>query len=81
MSMETRRKGTTIWLTREEYALINESRELFRMFTGVKMSWGAFLVALSMGAIAAKAVSGLLIRCPQCGSEVEMRVVKPKVLR
>lgn len=49
------------------------------MMTGVKISWGAYLTALSMGAITAKALSGLLIRCPGCGREVEMLLVKPKL--
>jgi hypothetical protein len=77
--MEKQKKGKTIWVTETEYAMISESRELFRMFTGVKMSWGAYLTALSLGALAAKSLSGILMRCSQCGSEVEMRLVKPKL--
>lgn len=72
-------KGKTIWVTDAEYALINESRELFRLFTGVKMSWGAYLSALSLGALTAKALSGLLIRCTNCGHEVEMILEKPRI--
>jgi len=74
-------KGKTIWVSDAEHALINESRELFRVFTGAKMSWGAYLTALSLGALAAKALSGLLMRCPNCGGQVEMVLVKPKVKR
>jgi len=74
-------KGKTIWVSDAEHTLINESRELFRVFTGVKMSWGAYLTALSLGALAAKSLSGLLMRCPNCGGEVEMVLVKPKVKR
>lgn len=74
-------KGKTIWVTDAEHALINESRELFRVFTGVKMSWGAYLTALSLGALAAKSLSGLLMRCSNCGQEVEMILVKPRVRR
>jgi hypothetical protein len=70
--------GKTIWVTDKEYALLNESRELFVKFTGVrKISWGAFLCALSLGAIAAKALTGLMIRCPGCGDEVTMTLVNP----
>jgi hypothetical protein len=72
-------KGKTIWLTSSEYSLINESKELFYEFTGVKMSWGAFLCALSLGALAAKSLSGFLMHCPNCGHEVEMTLVKPKI--
>ena len=72
--------GKTIWLSEREYALINESKELFRMFTGVKMSWGAYLTALSLGALAAKALEGFLIRCPNCEEEVEMVLEKPHLV-
>jgi DNA-directed RNA polymerase subunit RPC12/RpoP len=71
-------KGTTIWLTRKEYALVAESRELFAAFSGAKISWGAYLCALSLGALTAKAISGVLIRCPDCGHEVEMKMVNPR---
>lgn len=73
--------GKSIWLTEREYALINESKELFRMFTGVKMSWGAYLTALSLGALAAKALEGFLIRCPNCEQEVEMVLEKPRLVQ
>jgi hypothetical protein len=69
----------TIALTEYEYALLNEARELFFMFTGCQMSWGAFVTALSFGALAAKTLDGFLIRCPQCGNEVKMILVKPKL--
>jgi hypothetical protein len=72
--------GKTIWLSDREYSLISESRELFRMFTGVKMSWGAYLTALSLGALAAKSLEGFLIRCPDCGSQVEMILEKPHLV-
>ena len=72
-------KGTTIWLTKHEYALLNEGRELFCGFTGLKkISWGAYLSALSIGALAAKAITGLTIRCPNCENEVEMTLVNPR---
>lgn len=74
-------KGKTIWLTPAEYALVNESRELFRLFTGAKLSWGAYLCALSLGALTAKALTGLLMRCPNCGAEVEMLMKKPRLRR
>ena len=68
-----------IFVTETEYALIAESKELFQMMTKVKMSWGAYIAALSFGALAAKVLSGVLIRCPDCGHEVEMPLVKPKL--
>ncbi len=71
--------GKTIWVTDSEYALLAEGKELFSGFTGVKISWGAYLSALSIGALAAKAITGVLIRCPNCGGEVEMKMVKPRL--
>jgi hypothetical protein len=72
-------RGTTIWVSNPEYALLAEGKELFSRFTGVKISWGAYLSALSIGALAAKAITGVLIRCPSCGGEVEMKLVKPRI--
>jgi hypothetical protein len=72
-------KGTTIWLTRTEYALLAEGRELFIGFTKAKMSWGAYLCALSIGALATKALEGISIRCPECEHEVEIKLVNPRV--
>jgi len=78
--MGSKNKGKTIWVTEKEYALISESRELFRMFTGVKMSWGAYLTALSLGALAAKSLEGFLVRCSNCGEQVEMILEKPRLV-
>ena len=71
--------GKTIWLTEKEYALLAEGRELFTRFTGAKISWGAYLCALSIGALAAKVLTGFLIRCPECEHEVEMKLVNPRM--
>lgn len=68
----------SIGLTKTEYALLAEGRELFTKFTGAKMSWGAYLCALSIGALAAKVITGILIRCPNCEQEVEMKMVNPR---
>ena len=74
-------KGTTIWLTHKEYALYAESKALFEGFTGAKISSGAYVCALSLGALTAKAVAGVLIRCPDCGHEVKMQMVNPRLVR
>lgn len=70
--------GKTIWVTPKEYALLAEGKDLFTRFTETKISWGAYLCALSMGAIAAKVITGILIRCPNCEEEVEMKMVNPR---
>jgi hypothetical protein len=74
-------KGKTIWLSDPEYAMFQESKELFRMMTGVKMSNGAYIVALSLGGLAAKSVAGVMMRCSKCGQEVEIRIETPKAKR
>lgn len=79
MVIEKKGKGTSIWLTREEKALIEEGKDLFTRFTGAKISDGAYLCALSMGALSVKVIEGILIRCPECGHEVEMTMVNPRV--
>lgn len=70
--------GKSIWLTHEEYALLAEGKDLFTRFTKAKISWGAYLCAISIGALAAKALNGIMIRCPDCGHEVEMKLKNPR---
>ena len=71
--------GKTIWVTQKEYVLLAEGRELFTGFTGAKISWGAYLCALSIGALATKVITGFLITCPECEHEVQMKLVNPRV--
>ena len=74
----TQKNGRTIWVTDQEYALIAESKDLFYRFTKAKMSMGAYLCALSLGGLAAKSLNGILMRCANCGNEVEMTMHLPK---
>lgn len=78
--MATKNKGKTIWVTQEEYALLAEGRDLFTGFTKAKISWGAYLCALSIGALAAKAAIGITMRCPECQHEVVIKVSNPRAL-
>ena len=73
------KSGTTIWVTHKEYALLAEGKELFCQFTEAKISWGAYLCALSIGALAAKVITGIAIRCPECEHQVEMKLVNPRM--
>jgi len=75
---KVKKQGTTIWVTNEEHALLAEGRELFTGFTKAKISWGAYLCALSIGALAARAVIGITSRCPDCGHEVAMKLSNPR---
>lgn len=72
-------KGKTIWVTEKEFIFLEESRELLRVFTGSKMSWGTYLVILSMGGIAAKCLEGVKVRCPDCGNETDMTLYAPEI--
>lgn len=76
--MSADRKRKSIALTQYEYALLEESRETFTQLTGVKISQGAFVCALSLGASASKALAGVGVRCPQCNYEVVMQLYRPK---
>ena len=71
------KNGKSIWLSSTEYQLLLEAKELFEGFTGAKISWGAFVVALSMGATAARSLNGIQSMCTNCGKTVEIRMVKP----
>lgn len=71
-------KGKVIWLTDYEYALFEECRETFRILTGAKISRGAFICAISLGASAAKSLTGVAVRCPDCGREVVMELHNPR---
>lgn len=73
------RNGRTIWLTRDEYAMLDECRHLVMGFTKSKMSWGVFLLSLAIGGVSIKAINGVLIRCPECEHEVEMKLVNPRI--
>ena len=72
-------KGKTIWVTDKEYIFIKQSKDLFSEFTGAKISWGAYLVILSMGGLAAKCLDGVKLRCPDCESETDMTLYMPEV--
>jgi hypothetical protein len=75
--MEKRKNRKTIAVTDQEFALLSESRELFTRFTKAKISWGAYLCALSLGGIAAKSLNGIVSRCPDCGHGVVMTLENP----
>jgi hypothetical protein len=77
MSTKRKSEGTTIWVTKQEYALLSESKDLFTRFTKAKISWGVYLCALSLGGIAAKSLNGIVSRCPDCGHGVVMTLENP----
>ncbi len=78
MAEKKKSNGTTIWVTNEEYALLAEGKQLFTGFTKSKLSWGAYLSALSIGGLAMKAAVGITMRCPDCRHEVEIKLSNPR---
>ena len=68
----------SIGITDEEYAFLSEAKDLFSGFTKTKISWGAYLCALSVGGLAMKASIGITGRCPECGHETELRLSNPR---
>jgi hypothetical protein len=76
--MSEKRKRKSIALTEYQYALFEESRVTFSELTGVNISQGAFVCALSLGASASKALAGIGVKCPQCKYEVVMQLYRPK---
>ncbi len=72
------KNGTSISVTQEEKAFLAEAKSLFAGFTKAKMSWGAYLCALSIGGLAMKATIGITMKCPDCGHEVEVKLSNPR---
>lgn len=69
----------TIAVTAAEHKVLGHAKETFEALTNCKISWGAYLVALSSGALATFAVRGLELSCPQCGERAVIRYLTPKV--
>lgn len=78
--MPRRGKPKTISLDEEAYYYLTKAKENFEKITHLKISWNAFLVAISSGALAAQAISGLKLSCPDCGHEMRMTITQFKVV-
>ncbi len=66
-----------IFVTDAEFKVLQQAKRNFELLTGAKPSWGAYLVALSAGALATYAIRGFELRCPSCEATMEMRLVMP----
>jgi hypothetical protein len=66
-----------IFVTDAEYLVLQQAKKNFDVLTGAKFSWGAYLVALSIGSLGTYAVKGYSLRCPNCEASMEIRLVKP----
>jgi len=68
-----------IFVTDAEYLVITQAKKNFDALTGAKFSWGAYLVALSIGSLGTYAVRGYSLRCPNCEEAMEIKLVKPSL--
>ena len=77
--MPRRGQPKTISLDEEAFHYLSHAKANFEKITRLKVSWNAFLVAISSGALAAQAISGLKLSCPNCGHEMRMTITQFKV--
>ena len=68
-----------IFVTDAEYLVLQQAKKNFDTLTGAKFSWGAYLVALSIGSLGTYAIRGYSLRCPNCEESMEIKLVKPSL--
>ena len=71
--------GKTIWVTDSEKAILDSAKANFELISGVRMSWGAFLTLVSLGALAGSSVTGARFRCPNCEAVTIMTLECPEL--
>lgn len=69
-----------IFVTLAEHDILCQAKMNFERVTGLRTSWGAFLISISVGALAASAITGLTLRCPNCESEMSMSLICPRII-
>lgn len=70
-------KQKSLSITEAEHKVLSNAKATFEALTNCQISWGAYLVALSSGALATFAVKGLELSCPQCGERAIIRYLTP----
>lgn len=78
--MPGKRRQKTIAVTLAEFGILKEAKANFEIISGVKMSWGAFLTLVSLGALAGSAVTGARFRCPNCEATTMMTLECPQLI-
>ncbi|MBA7702763.1 hypothetical protein ES703_111537 [subsurface metagenome] len=73
-------KQKNISLSPSSYHYLSIAKAHLEQVTHLSMSWGAFLVAISSGALAAQAISGLKLSCPNCEHEMRMTITQLRVV-
>jgi predicted RNA-binding Zn-ribbon protein involved in translation (DUF1610 family) len=72
------RDQKSIGITGAEFKVLAHSKKTFETLTNCQISWGAYLIALSSGALATYAIHGLELSCPNCGKRAIIRYVHSK---
>lgn len=78
--MPGKQKQVNISLSLSSYHYLSAAKANLEKLIHLKMSWGAFLVAISAGALAAQAVTGLKLTCPSCEHEMRMTITQLRVV-
>lgn len=74
--MGKREDQKSIGITATEYKVLAHAKETFEALTNCKISWGAYLIALSSGALATYAIHGMELSCPNCGERAIIRYIR-----
>lgn len=73
-------KQKSIAVTPSEYVILTQAKANFELISGVRMSWGAFLTLISLGALAGSSVTGAKFRCPNCEAVTMMTLEMPRLI-
>ncbi len=68
----------TIALTQFEWDAASKAKAYYEEIIGRRISWGAFIMALSFGALAVKGLAELNFICPNCHQGMAMVETLPK---
>ena len=70
--MPGKQRQRNISVTTAEYAMLSQAKQGFEGLTRTRLSWGAWLIALSLGSLAARRLAGFKLYCETCGGEVRI---------
>lgn len=70
----------SITVTEHEFQLLRQRKSTLEESLRARISWGAYLTALSVGALSPSGLSGLQLFCPSCGDKMELHLVEPKIV-
>lgn len=65
------RKQTTVALTLAERRIVEKAKNHYEDMFGHRISWGLFLVTLSLGVLSARDIVDFAIACPYCNKVIQ----------